>query len=77
MKNAAVSMWPHLSLNQNLTEATPPEGIASKDDTTFYKVEPGTLVSFDVYFKNDFCVNTPIHLSFTKPTSACSETVHS
>jgi len=44
-------------------EATPPEGIESKDDTTFYKVEPGTMVSFDVYFKNEFCVNntdTPI-----------------
>ncbi|HQB11244.1 MAG TPA: hypothetical protein PLW37_15385, partial [bacterium] len=38
-------------------EATPPEGVASKDDTTFYKVEPGTLVSFDVYFKNTFCIN--------------------
>ncbi len=38
-------------------EATPPEGVESQDDTTFYKVEPGTLVSFDVYFKNDFCAN--------------------
>ena len=41
-------------------EATPPEGIASKDDTTFYKVEPGTMVSFDVYFKNEFCLNNSL-----------------
>ncbi|HNW83758.1 MAG TPA: VWA domain-containing protein, partial [bacterium] len=38
-------------------EANPPEGVASQDDTTFYKVEPGTDVTFMVYFKNDFCVN--------------------
>ena len=38
-------------------EATPPSGIASQDNTTFYQVEPGTMVSFDVYFKNDFCLN--------------------
>jgi hypothetical protein len=37
--------------------ATPPEGVASKDETTFYQVEPGTMVSFDVYFKNEFCTN--------------------
>ncbi|HSW60985.1 MAG TPA: hypothetical protein VLJ60_09310, partial [bacterium] len=44
-------------------EANPPEGVASKDATTFYKVEPGTDVTFMVYFKNDFCLNnldTPV-----------------
>jgi len=38
-------------------EANPPEGVASQDETTFYKVEPGTDVTFMVYFKNDFCIN--------------------
>jgi len=32
---------------------TPGEGYASKDDTTFYRVIPGTLVDFAVRFYND------------------------
>jgi hypothetical protein len=32
---------------------TPGEGYASKDDTTFYQVIPGTLVDFAVRFYND------------------------
>ena len=37
--------------------ANPPDGVASSDSTTFYKVEPGTNVTFMVYFLNDFCIN--------------------
>ncbi len=39
-------------------EATPPENITGKDNSTFFDVEPGTLVTFDVHFRNDFCKNT-------------------
>ena len=39
-------------------EAIPPENVEGKDDTTFFKVEPGTEVSFDIKFYNDFCKNT-------------------
>ena len=37
--------------------ADPASGISGQDDTTFFKVDPGTLVSFDVYFYNGFCKN--------------------
>ncbi len=33
--------------------ADPVDGYASKDQTTFYKVKPGTKVTFDVTFQND------------------------
>jgi len=33
--------------------ADPADGYASKDQTTFYKVKPGTKVTFDVTFQND------------------------
>jgi hypothetical protein len=38
-------------------KATPPDGISGKDDTTFKQVQPGTVVSFDIHFHNDFCLN--------------------
>ncbi|HSA32284.1 MAG TPA: hypothetical protein P5077_01015 [bacterium] len=41
-------------------KADPDNGYASKDDTTFYKVQPGTEVYFDVHFHNDFCRNTAL-----------------
>lgn len=39
-------------------KAEPVDGYATKDDTTFYKVQPGTDVYFDVHFHNDFCTNS-------------------
>ncbi len=38
--------------------ANPANGFKSKDDKTFFDVEPGTEVSFDVHFKNNFCTNS-------------------
>ena len=40
-------------------KAEPPEG-ATKDEANmkFLKVNPGTVVTFDVQFHNDFCPNT-------------------
>lgn len=35
--------------------ATPPENIENFDETTFIKVLPGTMVTFDIDFENDFC----------------------
>lgn len=37
--------------------ADPADGIESKDEKTFFKVQPGTKVTFDVRFYNDFCKN--------------------
>ncbi len=37
--------------------ADPADGYASKDQTTFYKVKPGTKVTFDVTFQNDIYDN--------------------
>jgi hypothetical protein len=34
--------------------ADPTDGYDSKDETTFYSVDPGTVVDFDVDFHNDF-----------------------
>lgn len=39
-------------------KADPANGYATKDDTTFYKVQPSTQVYFDIHFHNDFCKNT-------------------
>ncbi len=36
------------------TDSNPTGSYDSKDDTTFYKVNPGTVVLFDVDFHNDF-----------------------
>lgn len=41
-------------------KAEPDSGYASKDDTTFYEVQPGTEVYFDIHFHNDFCRNTAL-----------------
>ncbi len=38
-------------------KAIPDNGYTSKDETTFYKVQPKTEVFFDVLFHNDFCQN--------------------
>jgi len=38
-------------------KADPTDGYQSKDDTTFYKVKPDTIVYFDIHFHNDFCQN--------------------
>jgi hypothetical protein len=35
--------------------ATPPENVEGVDETTFIKVLPGTTVTFDIDFENDFC----------------------
>lgn len=35
--------------------AAPPENVESFDETTFIKVLPGTTVTFDIDFENDFC----------------------
>ncbi|HQN73799.1 MAG TPA: hypothetical protein PLB16_10330, partial [bacterium] len=35
--------------------ATPPENIEGFDETTFIKVLPGTTVTFDIDFENNFC----------------------
>lgn len=39
-------------------EGNPINGYKSKDETTFFGVQPGTEVTFDLKFKNDFCKNT-------------------
>ena len=36
--------------------ADPPDGVAGKDSTKFFKIKQGTDVTFDVHFKNDFCL---------------------
>ena len=38
-------------------EADPADGVESFDDEKFYKVDPGTKVTFDIQFHNDFCEN--------------------
>ncbi len=38
-------------------KADPADGVAGTTANSFLKVEPGTVVTFDVYFKNDFCPN--------------------
>ena len=37
--------------------ADPPNGVAGKDGTKFFKIKHGTDVYFDVHFHNDFCLN--------------------
>jgi len=39
-------------------KADPTDGYDHKDETTFYKVKPDTIVYFDIHFHNDFCKNT-------------------
>lgn len=39
-------------------KADPPDGVAGTTANSFLKVQPGTIVTFDVYFKNDFCPNS-------------------
>ncbi|HSA32839.1 MAG TPA: hypothetical protein P5077_03845 [bacterium] len=39
-------------------KSDPDGNYENKDDTTFYKVKPSTLVYFDIHFHNDFCKNT-------------------
>ncbi|MFO7736048.1 MAG: hypothetical protein R6W70_07520 [bacterium] len=40
------------------SHADPSDGVSGMDDTTFFKVDPGTQVNFDITFHNDFCVNS-------------------
>jgi hypothetical protein len=38
-------------------KADPADAVESFDEEKFYKVDPGTTVTFDVRFENDFCEN--------------------
>ncbi|MBP5407167.1 hypothetical protein J6Z19_08495 [bacterium] len=45
-------------VSSKTVSADPENGVSGQNDTTFFKIQQGTDVTFDVHFHNDFCLNT-------------------